>query len=939
MDLNLTDFFDEADEILERFYQNLNNILNTFNRNLSNALYRDVHTLKGSAGLFGFKNIAEISHTMESILEPLRTGAIHPDEQLVDILLPGMDAIRGICDDLRKEEKESDKHQVMTSSVITAMVGQVSDFVHGEINPEIAYSFSDYFETESELKHFYERIKNNSRGVVSSQEKYEEEKKPDAIDQIPVGDVSGSEKDTSENSEKGPGPILESHIRSDEVKDMDSKSQISETSGSDQRESRDSGSQSINETLRVPVQILENLMNLVGELVLVRNQHMQYGTHSNDSELLNLNQRLNYVTAELQEEVMKTRMQKIGSILTKFNRVVRDLSKSLNKNCRLILDGVDTELDKTLLEAVKDPLMHIVRNAVDHGLETTEERVAAGKISEGKVEIRAYHEGGQVIIEITDDGKGLDPEKIINKALEKGVLKESDVEKMSDRDVFMLIFAPGFSTAEKISNVSGRGVGMDVVKTNIERIGGNIDLISVKGQGTTVKLRIPLTLAIIPALIVRSGAERFSIPQVKLVELVKIEKDENGVSKGIEELQGTQVYRLRGQLLPLINLNQILGIDSDGGSKDSESIVVLNADSGIFGLVVEEIEDSNDIVVKPLMQFLKDLSFYSGATIMGDGNIALTLDVTGLAIKSGIFSENEAKNSHHESDHEPSGHKTDITEYLLVDIGRNEKYAIPLCMVHRLEDFSNDLIKKTGEQEVVQYRNSLLPIFSVKKYLSIQSDTNEKSSENASRSVVVIQRSGKSYGLEVNRIVDVVCVSGDINSEIRDRKGILGNVIIDDDLVVVLDTMNIIIDMTSHFEKENNNTKKEIRSDRSKHNILLAEDNNFYRKFISDSLTQAGYHVFAACDGKEALEMAKKFPAKYSLLVSDIEMPEMGGCELAMSIKKDENITKFPMLAVSSKYNDKAIEEGLESGFNKYMEKLKMDELLETIDHYLNLAA
>ena len=630
-------------------------------------------------------------------------------------------------------------------------------------------------------------------------------------------------------------------------------------------------------------------------------------------------------------------MQRIGSILTKFNRVVRDLSKSLDKSCRLILEGTETELDKTLLEAVKDPLMHIVRNSVDHGMEMPAERVAAGKSAEGKVVIKAYHEGGQVIVEISDDGRGLDPEKIVKKASEKGVIKAADADRMSDRDIFMLIFAPGFSTAEKISSVSGRGVGMDVVKTNIERIGGNIDLSSVKGHGATVKLRIPLTLAIIPALIVRSGAERFSIPQVKLVELVRLEKDENGVCKGIEELQGTQVYRLRGQLLPLVNLNSILNIQSNQSSSESENIVVLSADSGIFGLIVEDIEDSNDIVIKPLMQFLKDLSVYSGATILGDGNIALTLDVTGLAVKAGIFSENESIETSSETTTEISDYKTDIAEYLLVDIGMSEKYAIPLCMVHRLEDFNINEVKKTGNQDVVRYRNSLLPIISVKKHLQIESAVESSRENSDSKSVVVINKSGKSYGLEVDHIEDVVAVDSDINSDVRDRQGILGNAIIDDNLVVVLDTMKIIEDMTGHFGKSERISDK--GKDRSQHNILLAEDNNFYRKYIVESLTQAGYQVFAACDGKEAFAMLQKNPEKYSMLVSDIEMPEMDGCELVESIKKEENIPDFPMIAVSSKFNDDAVAKGIHSGFEKYLEKLKMDELLDTIDDCLKISA
>ena len=441
--------------------------------------------------------------------------------------------------------------------------------------------------------------------------------------------------------------------------------------------------------------------------MLARNQILQHAASQDDATLTATSQRLNLITTELQAAVMKTRMQPIGLLWNKFPRVVRDLANSMNKQITLEMEGAETELDKTIIESIKDPLTHIVRNSCDHGIETPAEREAAGKLAGGILRLRTYHEGGQVNIEIIDDGKGLDPEVLREKVAEKGLLPADRLERMSDRDVMNLIFLPGFSTAQKVTNVSGRGVGMDVVKTNIEKIGGTVDLHSRQGEGTTLKIKIPLTLAIIPALVVSCREERFAIPQVSLLELVRLEV--KTAKTAIEWVHGSPVYRLRGKLLPLVYLNDVLGYanNREEESEEAVNIVVLQADERTFGLVVDGIHDTQEIVVKPLSTLLKGLHSYAGATVMGDGRVALILDVFGVAQLGRVLGkEHEHSSAAQEERHEATADRQSI---LLFRSGSNERLAVPLSMVARLEEFPADKVERSRDGMVVQYRGRILP--------------------------------------------------------------------------------------------------------------------------------------------------------------------------------------------------------------------------------------
>jgi two-component system, chemotaxis family, sensor kinase CheA len=499
-------------------------------------------------------------------------------------------------------------------------------------------------------------------------------------------------------------------------------------------------------TIRVDVGLLDKLMNRVGELVLTRNQILRFTSTLSDSALLSTWQRLNLVTTELQEGVAKTRMQPIDNIWNNFSRLVRDLSLQCGKQVRIETEGKETELDKTIIEAIKNPLTHLVRNAIDHGIESPDVRVAAGKPAEGRLLLRAFHEGGQVNIEIIDNGGGLNLERIRQKAVERRLITPEQALRMSERDVAQLIFTPGFSTATVVTNVSGRGVGLDVVKTDIEKIGGTVDVQSRPGLGTTVKLKIPLTLAIIPALIVTCNGDCYAIPQVSLLELVRLEGSDGQL--GIEWLFGAPVYRLRGKLLPIVDLRREFGL-SEAAPQNVVNIVVLQADDRQFGLVVDFINDTEEIVVKPLSKQLKGIPIYAGATIRGDGKIALILDIHGIAQCASVVPEVRDRVL---TEQISPAEKQSLSQMLLLIELASHRLAIPVSMVSRLEEIPRTAVEQAKRGEVVQYRGQIMPLLRLGDMLGVQ--TNERI--ELPLQVVVYSQGVRSIGLVVDRIADIV---------------------------------------------------------------------------------------------------------------------------------------------------------------------------------------
>ncbi len=610
---------------------------------LLRGIFRTIHTIKGGAGFLGLSSLEKLTHTAENLLGKLRDGQHPLTADVTSALLATVDKCR---EGLRLVETNGSDAGFNPELVVQQLVNadrQSSRQATSPVAPAVAAAAS------------------SPRTIASA---------PQDAPQTTAPQVTSSRPETTGKPSE---PTANDGTASDKTT----------TSASDS-------------TIRVDVGLLDKLMTRVGELVLARNQIVQYTSRLEDASFISTAQRLNLITTELQESVMKTRMQPIGNVWAKFPRVVRDLASQLGKQVRIDMEGKETELDKTIVEAIKDPLTHLVRNSVDHGIESPEARRAAGKPAEGCLLLRAYHEGGQVNIEITDDGAGLNLDRIRKKAIERGLLSADQAARMSDRDAGQLIFAPGFSTAEKVTSVSGRGVGMDVVKTNIERISGTIDLQSRPGRGTTVKIKIPLTLAIIPALVVTNDGDRYAIPQVSLLELVRLDGDE--AKQGIEYVHGAPVYRLRGKLLPLVYLSERLGLAAEADSEKQGveegviNIVVLRANDRQFGLVVDKVNDTEEIVVKPLSRQLKGLSEFAGATIMGDGTIALILDVMGLAVAAGLAGEMREQNlvAALKSDGQSVRAAGDAVG------GRPRRHA-PVCSAH-LDDFAAGESRQVGDR-------------------------------------------------------------------------------------------------------------------------------------------------------------------------------------------------------------------------------------------------
>lgn len=706
---------------------------------LVNEVFRAVHSIKGAAGFLHFEVLESLAHRSEEVLNRLRNNEMRPTSLVINTLLGATDRIKRLLDSIETSNQENvAEHIVALEALLNDTGSSTDDAAQESIQPEW-----ESIEPESE-------------------------------------EVDAEELDAAELASAEP----ESHpFRSTQTESAEPFKAAESLHPSLQDVSTSSAAES---TIRVDVALLDTLMTRVGELVLARNQILQFAGELSNSDLLRTTQRLNLITTELQEGVMKTRMQPIGNVWSKFPRLVRDLAVICGKEVRIEMRGKETELDKTIIEAIKDPLTHLVRNTVDHGIEKAEVRLANGKPTEGCLTLCAFHEGGQVIIEISDDGSGLNLDRIKSKAVEKGLISQEQAARMQEQEISQLIFLPGFSTAEKVSNVSGRGVGMDVVKTNIEKICGSVDLQTRPGQGTTVRIKIPLTLAIIPALIVTSAGNRFAIPQVSLLELVRLEGDQ--INKSIEWIQGAPVYRLRGRLLPLVYLRNVLKMKVENeGAPDAINIVILRADDRQFGLVVDRINDTEEIVVKPLSKQLKGVSVFSGTTIMGDGKVALILDVLGLAYASQVISKLRDL-----SLLENNGHAKESTDsqqtLLILGTGHNRRLALPISQVARLEKISKTSIEFADHQEVVQYRGKILPLIRLACLLGLE--CSEKPDDDLLNVVVYIEND-RSFGLVIDQIVDIVQTSLQSNRASA-REGLLGSAVIHDRVTDLVDLPAII---------------------------------------------------------------------------------------------------------------------------------------------------
>ncbi len=798
------DFLVESYENLDRLDRDLVGLeKNPEDRDALAGVFRTIHTIKGTCGFLGFNKLEKVAHVGENLLTRLRDGQLTLNPEITTALLGMVDAVRQMLKEIKSTGLDGEEDypalretltRLQTLPVAGAGVAPSAEPVSAAAKPPALLPSASPMPKESSPPALQTAP---PEPPVSTPP----EKKDDSLRKPSRGKIGGLlvERGVVQSAD------ITRALEAQEHGDRRRLGEILVSLGLAKMEDVMAAQQTLEaklrdaapESVRVGVNLLDKLMTLVGELVLARNQLMQLTSSLEETDLQAVSERMNLIATELQEEVMKTRMQPIGNIWGQFPRTVRDVALGCGKEVAIEMEGKETELDKTIIEAIKDPLTHLVRNSVDHGIELPEDRVKAGKARSGRLILRAFHEGGQVNIEISDDGAGLNVERIRKKAIERAVINPEQALRMSEREIFNLIFLPGFSTAEKVTNVSGRGVGMDVVKTNVEKIGGTVDIQSKLGSGTTVRVKIPLTLAIIPALVVSCGGDRYAIPQVNLLELVRIEPED--VGKGVELVHGAPVHRLRGRLLPLLYLARELKLATsmnpevhDGGAVN---IVVLRADERRFGLVVDQINDTEEIVVKPLRKQLKTVKTFAGSSIMGDGKVALILDVLGLAQRAGVVSEVRDRNLSDKAT-ESAVTTGEKQTFLLFAGPGDSRMAIPLSALDRLEEFTVAQVEMSGVQWVTQYRGQILALIRLNVVLEerrhkLRALQAPPSPDAGPIQVLVLHHEGRSFGLVVERILDIVEDRADVR-EAATRPAVLYSVVIEQRVTELLDIPAIL---------------------------------------------------------------------------------------------------------------------------------------------------
>lgn len=946
---------------------------------LINRIFRAAHSIKGGAGMFGLSTISKLSHTMETVMSRVRDGEIKPTREMIDVLLSGGDKLRAMIDDVDHSrdvdiageitqlqpflpestaparppsppapqaapaapstppaeptsdtvdapslavDSDTASHCLAHGRSIYTLILRPDEDLRARDRPPADYaekvaSFGTLLSTSIPLddaaairtcmaKHIPLRILFSTvleKDLVATGLEIDGSQ----IQQIPAAELRAIAGVTS-----APTPVLTVQKRTAAAVEP-----VSPTPGSVAK----AGLVKTEETIRVPVSLLDDLMTLAGEMVLGRNQLLRLSSSlaSAGGGINAILQNINLVTSELQEKVMQTRLQQIGGVFSKLVRVVRDLSKRLGKNIRLDLEGEDVELDKSIIEMLSDPLMHLVRNSADHGIESPDERRRAGKPAEGVIVLSARHEGGQVHIEIRDDGRGISPTTLREKAVGKGLLSRERARQMNDREALSLVFIPGFSTVEVVSDVSGRGVGMDVVKSNIDRLGGDIHIESREGKGTTIMLRLPLTLAIVPALVVVASDRRFAVPQMNLEEVLRL-----GRGRNIEKVRGHDVVRLRDTLLPLVSLDHIIG--SGKASHEHAYVLVVKDRRRRFGLVVDRVLDTEEIVVKPLSSYLKAARCYSGATIMGDGKLALILDVPGIAELAGMaLKDVEAEVSVQKK---PEAMQGEPQSVLLFRSGGHELFGVHLELLVRVEKIRADRLERIGDKEFVTYRDHSMRVIRLHDYLPVS----KPPTDPEFLYIIVPKFRNRPLGIVAAGIKDVVEAQVILERDAVRAPGVLGTAVLQDNLVVFLDIYRLF----EKAEPDLYDWSGSGASDRllAGKRILLAEDTDFFRTLESDYLTAFGCLVDVVADGLSAWERLNS--ASYDLVITDLEMPGMGGLELVRRMRDSDRLKRIPVVAmtrIESRRLPPSV--GEKAGVDAYETKLDRERLRYTISEIL----
>lgn len=764
---------DTVDREIVRFEQDPND------RDILRNIFRLVHTVKGTCGFIGLPRLEALTHAAESVIGQFRDGAtVKPSA--VTAILETIDRIKDILAELAEKGLEPEGNDETLIGELQALADQArgelrqSGPAKESIDPVAAYL----------ARH----------------------------GQVPAAMAEALPEDIVFRSAPEPQRGRDGRIE-----------------GSEPPARADTGTTGPRQggpaTLRVNVDTIEHLMTMVSELVLTRNQLLEVSRQQEDAGLKAPLQRLSLITAELQDGVMKTRMQPIGNAWSKLPRIVRDLSTELGKRIELVTEGADTELDRQILDLIKDPLIHMVRNCADHAIELPAERLAVGKLEQGTIRLSAYHEGGSVTISIADDGRGLDVARIRDKAIAKGLVTEAEAEKLSDSQISRFIFQPGFSTADSVTAVSGRGVGMDVVKANVDSIGGMIDIASRPGHGTAITIKIPLTLAIISALIVVAGRDRYAIPQIAVRELVRVK---TGDDNRIEDINGAPVLRLRGRLLPIISLPELMGTSK--AAEGEGFIVITQIGERQFGILVDSVFHTEEIVVKPMSSKLRHIPLFSGNTILGDGAVVLIVDPNGVASLVGATLSGEADAEPMTDAPRAQGGET--ATMLVFRTGAGNLQALPLSLVTRLEEIDAGQFQHGGGRTLLHYRGRLVPV-------SPLADTQLRS--QGVQPLVIVSDGEMTAALAVEAIVDIVEDSFDLEMATADEPGVIGS-------AVIRGRITDIVDLAHYLPLNEPGWFATRRSTAPAGRVLLIEPSDFLRDMLSPILKVSGQAITMVAD-------------------------------------------------------------------------------------------
>ena len=942
---------------------------------LVNRVFRAAHSIKGGAGFFDLLQIKELAHRTESVLDLMRSGQMTPDSENVSILLLAFDKLRALMLDyaesnnadisdftdalsrlaeehLTPAQKKSTHEKVAISipGTTRTIVGSAFDLEqarrggksiyvieydllrdiqrHGKTPLEVmnhlmkcgviletacdldsagtlddepsnnilfdvlfatvldAYSITQILDVTADRTH---RIEDNGRAITLTG---------------PAADVEPVPQEAPRETQRAP--------ISAEPHEEPAKAGVIASQASAQVET----------TIRLNVALLDSLMTLAGELVLGRNQLNEAVRNSDKQGIVAGAHRVSLVTSELQEAVSLTRMQPVSSLFAKFPRLVRDLASQLGKEIQLKLEGGDVELDKTILEGLSDPLTHMVRNSVDHGIEAPAARLASGKPTLGTVMLRARHQAGQVVIEISDDGKGLSGDKIAASAVAKGMITAEQALTMSDYDKQALIFMPGVSTAEKLSNVSGRGVGMDVVKTNLDKLGGKVEIDSVPGKGSAFRIKLPLTLAIIPSLLVSDSGERFAIPQVSVGELIRIPAQQ--IAERIDRAGDAEVVLLRDRLVPLVYLAEALGSPRRERGSKALNIVLVDAGAFEYGLVVENLHDTVEIVVKPMGRHLQGLREYAGATILGDGQVAVILDVAGLAQRAGLTRATTAASTEAQASAEDSS--GEVHSLLLFQNAPGENCAVPIELVTRVEQVRADQVERVGGRRTMQYGGVSLPLVTLHDVAAVDDLV-----ESQQWVVVVFDCAGRTVGLLVAEPLDMLETRLDMDTVTLRQKGVAGSALLNGRTTLMLDIFELADTVRGRSSEPSARETTYLPEPANTATVLVAEDSDFFRGQIKRLIEAVGYKVLVAEDGQSAWELLDRHAGEISVVTTDVEMPRLDGLGLTRRIRADGRFADLPIIALSTLAGEEEMARGIAMGVSEYQVKLDQSQLLESI--------